>query len=161
VQETYSSSKRRVRQSSELLVQQLCSEASLPDRALRRSLSKWQTCRYTSAEQCTLEDFTCQICLRPLKDCVTIEPCGHNFCATCLSNYVSSRLDNGADMTCPLRCPNPQRFVKNDTVRNLVDKKKREFERRDVSFGIDDELDEIIEGDFRLKESIGMSCACR
>lgn len=64
-------------------------------------------------------------------------------------------------MTCPLRCPNPQRFVKNDTVRNLVDKKKRESERRDVSFGIDDELDEIIEGDFRLKESIGMSCACR
>lgn len=89
-------------------------------------LSKWPTCKYTTADQSTLDDFQCQICLDTLTACVTIEPCGHNFCAACLSNYLSNQLENGVQWLCPLRCPDPERFVKNDTVRELVEKKKRE-----------------------------------
>ena len=50
------------------------------------------TSRYTTAELSTLEDFQCQICLSTLRDCVAIEPCGHNFCASCLSHHFASQL---------------------------------------------------------------------
>ena len=50
------------------------------------------TSDYTSAESCTLADLQCQICLGTLRDCVTVEPCGHNWCATCLSHHFACRL---------------------------------------------------------------------
>lgn len=89
-------------------------------------MARWPTCKYTSADRCTLEDFQCQICLNTLASCVTIEPCGHNFCAHCLSNYLANQLETGVQLLCPLRCPDPERFVKNDVVRDLVVKKRRE-----------------------------------
>jgi hypothetical protein len=50
------------------------------------------TSRYTTADLSTLEDFQCQICLSTLRGCVAIEPCGHNFCASCLSHHFASQL---------------------------------------------------------------------
>ena len=50
------------------------------------------TSKYTTARMSTLEDFQCQICLSTLRDCVAIEPCGHNFCAACLSHHFASQL---------------------------------------------------------------------
>ena len=111
----------------------------------RSSLAKWPTCKYTTADRCTLEDLECQICLSTLSSCVTIEPCGHNFCAICLSNYVSSQLESGAQMMCPLRCPDPERFVKNEMVRNLIDKKKRES-RNSHLLTTEEEVDNLIDG---------------
>lgn len=58
---------------------------------LQRSL----TSTYTTAEASTLEDFQCQICLSTLRSCVALEPCGHNFCATCLSHHFASLLQVG------------------------------------------------------------------
>lgn len=46
----------------------------------------------------------CQICLGTLRDCVSLQPCGHNACAACLSNYFASLLNSGQPLTCPLRC---------------------------------------------------------
>ena len=59
---------------------------------LQRSL----TSTYTTAEASTLEDFQCQICLSTLRSCVALEPCGHNFCATCLSHHFASLLQVGS-----------------------------------------------------------------
>ena len=59
---------------------------------LQRSL----TSTYTTAEAATLEDFQCQICLSTLRSCVALEPCGHNFCATCLSHHFASLLQVGS-----------------------------------------------------------------
>ena len=55
-------------------------------------LQRMATSKYTTARMSTLEDFQCQICLSTLRDCVAIEPCGHNFCASCLSHHFASQL---------------------------------------------------------------------
>ncbi|GMH36421.1 hypothetical protein BSKO_04289 [Bryopsis sp. KO-2023] len=94
---------------------------STPSQRISRSLCRSSTSRYTTAEQSTLDDFQCQICLGTLKGCVAIETCGHNFCAPCLSQYFGTQLESGVQLTCPLRCPDPERIVVNETVRNLVD----------------------------------------
>ncbi len=60
------------------------------------------TSKYTTADASTLEDFQCQICLSTLRDCVAIEPCGHNFCASCLSHHFASQL-----LVSPLSCFEP------------------------------------------------------
>lgn len=62
------------------------------------------TSRYTTAEQSTLEDLKCQICLNTLRQCVALEPCGHNFCATCLSHHLGNSLQGGMQLSCPFRC---------------------------------------------------------
>lgn len=62
------------------------------------------TSRYTTAEQSTLEDLKCQICLNTLRQCVALEPCGHNFCATCLSHHLGNSLQGGLQLSCPFRC---------------------------------------------------------
>ena len=58
----------------------------------RRKLERTATSDYTTAESSTLDDFQCQICLSTLRDCVALEPCGHNWCATCLSHHFASLL---------------------------------------------------------------------
>lgn len=45
----------------------------------------------------------CQICLCTLRDCVALEPCGHSFCAACLSHHLASLLESGQPLSCPLR----------------------------------------------------------
>jgi hypothetical protein len=61
------------------------------------------TSRYTTAEQSTLEDLKCQICLNTLRQCVALEPCGHNFCAPCLSHHLGNSLQQGLQLSCPFR----------------------------------------------------------
>ncbi len=46
----------------------------------------------------------CQICLSTLRDCVALEPCGHNFCAACLSHHFAALLRGGQPLACPMRC---------------------------------------------------------
>ena len=62
----------------------------------------------------------CQICLDTLSDCVAISPCGHNFCAPCLSHHLAALLSNGQPLACPLRCAPPEQIVINAAVRQLV-----------------------------------------
>eukprot|EP00884_Botryococcus_braunii_P003133 jgi/Botrbrau1/12820/Bobra.20_1s0011.1 len=83
-------------------------------------LQRMMTSRYTTAETSTLEDLQCQICLGTLHQCVALEPCGHNFCAACLSNHFAAQLQAGIAISCPLRCPAPLRVVANTAVRSLV-----------------------------------------
>lgn len=85
------------------------------------NLVRTSTSRYTTAEQSTLEDLKCQICLNTLAKCVAIEPCGHNFCATCLSHHFGSQLQSGLQLSCPFRCPPPERIIVNYAVRALVE----------------------------------------
>jgi len=40
----------------------------------------------------TPEDVVCQICLEPLRQCVALIPCGHSFCAPCVSHYLANNL---------------------------------------------------------------------
>lgn len=69
----------------------------------RRKLERSATSDYTTAESSTLDDFQCQICLGPVKQCVSLEPCGHNWCATCLSHHFASLLQ----VHPPLPVPHP------------------------------------------------------
>jgi Zinc finger, C3HC4 type (RING finger) len=84
-------------------------------------LSRTATSRYTTAEASTLDDLRCQICLNTLRQCVALEPCGHNYCATCLSHHLGSQLQAGVPLSCPFRCPPPQRVAINYAVRALID----------------------------------------
>ncbi len=88
---------------------------------LANPIYRTATSRYTTAEQSTLEDLKCQICLCTLSKCVAIEPCGHNFCATCLSHHFGSQLQGGLQISCPFRCPPPERIIINYAVRALVE----------------------------------------
>eukprot|EP00210_Caulerpa_lentillifera_P004653 g4438.t1 len=112
-----------------------------------RTLSRSLTSTYTTAERSTLADFVCQICLRTLSSCVAIEPCGHNFCASCLAQYLSNQVEQGAQLVCPLRCPNPERVVKNETVRSLIASKRRETAASSRLSANDEEFETIIEAE--------------
>eukprot|EP00877_Chromochloris_zofingiensis_P000217 jgi/Chrzof1/10196/Cz04g32100.t1 len=92
---------------------------SLP--VISNPIFRTTTSRYTTAEQSTLEDLKCQICLNTLHKCVALEPCGHNFCATCLSHHLGSQLQSGMQLTCPFRCPPPERIIINYAVRALIE----------------------------------------
>ncbi|WIA29098.1 hypothetical protein OEZ86_011609 [Tetradesmus obliquus] len=85
------------------------------------SIFRTATSRYTTAEQSTLEDLKCQICLTTLRQCVALEPCGHNFCACCLSHHLGNQLQSGLQLSCPFRCPPPERIIINYAVRALID----------------------------------------
>lgn len=61
------------------------------------------TSRYNSLQSCTLEDLQCPICLGDLRDAVAAVPCGHTFCAACLSQHLESQLTEGQTITCPVR----------------------------------------------------------
>lgn len=74
-----------------------------PSGAASSSIFRTATSRYTTYEQSTLEDLKCQICLTTLKNCVALEPCGHNFCATCLSHHLGNQLQSGLQLSCPFR----------------------------------------------------------
>ena len=69
----------------------------------RRKLERTVTSDYTTAESSTLDDFQCQICLGTLRDCVVLEPCGHNWCATCLSNHFASLLQVWQLLSAPVK----------------------------------------------------------
>jgi len=84
-----------------------CSCTCSPSGGVRPSsaaIFRTATSRYTTAEQSTLEDLKCQICLNTLRQCVALEPCGHNFCATCLSHHLGNTLQSGLQLSCPFRC---------------------------------------------------------
>ena len=70
----------------------ICSQPKACRRPVVSGLQRSLTSTYTTAEASTLEDFQCQICLSTLRSCVALEPCGHNFCATCLSHHFASLL---------------------------------------------------------------------
>ena len=55
-------------------------------------MARTQTSMYTTLERSTAEDLVCQICLDMLHQCVALQPCGHNFCATCASQYLANLL---------------------------------------------------------------------
>lgn len=101
--------------------------------ALKRSAtSLYTTPQAALAEPSTLH---CQICLDTLNNAVALEPCGHSYCATCLSQHFGSCLEHGQALACPLRCSLPQRVVVNAAVRELVEELKLlqlEAEKKDA-----------------------------
>lgn len=50
------------------------------------------TSKYTTPDSSQPGDMICQICLGPLRACLALKPCGHNFCAACLSHHFASLL---------------------------------------------------------------------
>lgn len=80
-----------------------CCRSPSGTRPSSAAIFRTATSRYTTAEQSTLEDLKCQICLNTLRQCVALEPCGHNFCATCLSHHLGNSLQGGLQLSCPFR----------------------------------------------------------
>lgn len=68
-----------------------------------RNLARCVTNQYSTPQTITLDDLQCQICLSVLRDCVALEPCGHNYCAACLSHHLAALLTSGQPLACPLR----------------------------------------------------------
>jgi len=58
-----------------------------------KGLQRTTTSRYTTKCTATADDLRCQICLGTLRSCVALEPCGHNYCAVCLSNHFAALLE--------------------------------------------------------------------
>ncbi|KAK9845291.1 hypothetical protein WJX81_002548 [Elliptochloris bilobata] len=85
-----------------------------------KGLQRTSTSRYTTEATATPADLQCQICLGTLRACVALEPCGHCYCAVCLSHHFAALLEGGQPVSCPLRCSPPERVVANPTVRALV-----------------------------------------
>ncbi|GAB4822418.1 hypothetical protein N2152v2_009464 [Parachlorella kessleri] len=96
-------------------------------------LSRSKTSTYATAEATTLDDLQCQICLGTLRACVALEPCGHNFCATCLSHHFAALLGSGQPLSCPLRCTPPERVVANWAVRKLVSARLAALQQRRIA----------------------------
>lgn len=46
----------------------------------------------------------CPICTTLMATAVQIQPCGHSFCAPCLSQHLSAQLQGGVPLMCPFRC---------------------------------------------------------
>ncbi|KAL4447679.1 hypothetical protein ABPG75_004898 [Micractinium tetrahymenae] len=88
--------------------------------AAARHLARGVTNQYSTPQTITLDDLQCQICLSVLRDCVALEPCGHNYCAACLSHHLAALLTSGQPLACPLRCAPPERVVVNSAVRQLL-----------------------------------------
>lgn len=88
-----------------------------------RAMKRSATSLYITPEAALAEPFTlhCQICLDTLKNAVALEPCGHSYCAICLSHHFGSCLEHGQAFSCPLRCSSPQQVVMNTVVRQLVE----------------------------------------
>ena len=57
------------------------------------SAQRTATSRYTTAASATPDDLQCQICLGALRACVALDPCGHNYCAACLSHHFAALLE--------------------------------------------------------------------
>lgn len=91
-----------------------------PPTAATMGLTRAATSKYTTPEETSIDDLQCQICLGTLTDCVTLEPCGHIYCACCVSHHFAALLQGGQPLACPLRCTAPQRVVANAAVRQLV-----------------------------------------
>ena len=45
----------------------------------------------------------CCLCREPLRDAVSLTPCGHSFCAACLGLHLSAALQAGLAPSCPMR----------------------------------------------------------
>lgn len=91
---------------------------SIPRRALARCL----TVSYTSTKSCNLEDMTCPICQDVFTQCVALEPCGHSFCAPCLSHLLVTHIMEGRLPLCAFRCTTVKRVVVNPLMRSLVER---------------------------------------
>lgn len=69
-----------------------------------RALARMQTSVYTTLELSTADDLVCQICLGTLHQCVALQPCGHNFCATCASQHFGTLLQVRSYTQYPRAC---------------------------------------------------------
>jgi hypothetical protein len=62
----------------------------------------------------------CQICGNLPHECLELQPCGHTFCAVCLSHRFAAVLTSGAHLTCPHGCPRPDNIDRCMEVDMLV-----------------------------------------
>ncbi len=58
--------------------------------------------RYTGAAGDT-RALTCGLCGGGLCAAVALQPCGHSFCATCLSHHLAAAMVAGGRLRCPER----------------------------------------------------------
>ena len=72
-------------------------------------LGAWALCHFfivmtTTMDEC-VERFYCPVCNEIMMDGVYLRRCGHNFCSSCISNWLLTRKEN----TCPV-CRQANRF---------------------------------------------------
>jgi len=78
----------------------------------------------------------CAMCLKDLYRCVTVTPCSHRFCSSCLSKYLEKNLKNAV---CPTCRTNIEGFKKKISGHKLSDMSDQEEKKR------------MDQGDFILK----------
>ncbi|GAX80598.1 hypothetical protein CEUSTIGMA_g8033.t1, partial [Chlamydomonas eustigma] len=84
-------------------------------------------------DQC-VSDMLCPLCTHLITLAVEIRPCGHSFCASCLSHHFGAQLQAGILLTCPFRnCRRPERIVADPGTRYLVNKLRRARRSRNGS----------------------------
>jgi hypothetical protein len=63
----------------------------------------------------------CQLCASPPRACVELQPCGHNFCAACLSHYFADALASATPLACPHGCADTTSIAPCSSVDALLD----------------------------------------
>eukprot|EP01023_Acetabularia_acetabulum_P056379 TRINITY_DN6547_c0_g2_i4.p1 TRINITY_DN6547_c0_g2~~TRINITY_DN6547_c0_g2_i4.p1 ORF type:complete len:1050 (-),score=222.74 TRINITY_DN6547_c0_g2_i4:360-3509(-) len=76
------------------------------------------------------DDPICVICLSTPRDCVAVHPCGHSFCATCLSHHFGGLVDRGLQLSCPMRCSDCDRIVANMPLREALQNRAQRLPNR-------------------------------
>ena len=61
------------------------------------------------------EELTCPICLGILHRCVTLDPCQHNYCSSCLLNHIKT------SVKCPVCRKEAKAVRKNVTLQSVID----------------------------------------
>eukprot|EP00798_Chlamydomonas_sp_ICE-L_P022540 gene22540-29665_t len=65
-------------------------------------------------------DLVCRFCNFLCINAVSIEPCGHSFCSSCLSQHFGALLQCGKPLQCPLRCLNAHAVTPNNELRQSI-----------------------------------------
>ena len=76
-----------------------------------KRLERVPTSKYNDEGSTSLADLRCMVCLGTVTAALALEPCGHTFCAACLSQYFGHRMTAAAsdpygdfeELHCPLR----------------------------------------------------------
>ncbi|KXZ54312.1 hypothetical protein GPECTOR_5g397 [Gonium pectorale] len=75
------------------------------------------TNRYPAAA--AQSELVCGLCGSGLAGAVALQPCGHTFCAHCLSDHMLAAMAGGGRLGCPERCRSFERVVINHPARRM------------------------------------------
>ena len=63
----------------------------------------------------------CQLCAALPRNCLELQPCGHTFCAPCLSHHLYGLLQSGGPLGCPHGCVDTSTIARSAAAAALLD----------------------------------------